>query len=59
LYAVSAAAVFSTAGVIVRHIDLPAWDVSFWRSLLLVVTILPLLALQYRRVLGDIHDAGV
>jgi drug/metabolite transporter (DMT)-like permease len=59
LYAVSAAVVFSTAGVIVRHIDLSAWDVSFWRSLLLIVTILPLLALQYRRVLGDIRDAGV
>ncbi len=58
LYAISAAVVFSTAGVIVRQIDLPAWDVSFWRSILLVVTILPLLVLNRRRVLGDIRDAG-
>ncbi len=58
LYAISAAVVFSTAGVIVRHIDMAAWDVSFWRSILLVVTILPLLLLDHRRVLGDIRDAG-
>ena len=45
LFAVVAAMVFSTAGVIVRRIDLPAWDVSFWRSALLVITMLPLLHL--------------
>src|ERR1041384_5888690 len=39
--AVGAAAIFSTAGVIVRHIHLPAWDVSFWRSALLVASMLP------------------
>jgi len=56
--AVSAAAVFSTAGVIVRRVDLPAWDVSFWRSLLLVATILPLLLWQRRAVWIDVRNAG-
>jgi drug/metabolite transporter (DMT)-like permease len=58
LCAVGAATVFSTAGVIVRRIDLPAWDISFWRSVLLVTTILPLLVLQRRRVWIDVRSAG-
>jgi len=58
VYAVGAAMLFSTAGVIVRRIDLPAWDVSFWRSILLMVTISPLLILRHRQVLSDIRDAG-
>jgi drug/metabolite transporter (DMT)-like permease len=57
--AVMAATLFSTAGVIVRHIELPAWDVSFWRSALLVVTMLPLLAWQRRGVLIDVRNAGL
>jgi drug/metabolite transporter (DMT)-like permease len=56
--AVGAAAVFSTAGVIVRRIDLPAWDVSFWRSILLLVTILPLLVWSRRKSWIDIRNAG-
>ncbi len=59
LYAVSAAVVFSTAGAIVRRIDLPAWDVTFVRSLLLVAAILPLLAFRYRRVVDDVRRAGL
>ncbi len=57
--AVAAAAIFSTAGVIVRHIQLPAWDVSFWRSALLVASMLPLLLLQRRGVLIDVRNAGL
>lgn len=57
-YAVGAAAIFSTAGVIVRRIGLPAWDISFWRSALLVATMLPLLFWQRRRVLTDVRNAG-
>jgi drug/metabolite transporter (DMT)-like permease len=56
--AVVAAAVFSTAGVIVRRIDLPAWDVSFWRSVLLLVTIVPLLVWQRRDSWIDMRNAG-
>ncbi len=56
--AVSAAIVFSTAGVIVRHVGLPAWDVSFWRSAFLVATMLPLLFWQRRGVLIDVRNAG-
>jgi drug/metabolite transporter (DMT)-like permease len=56
--AIGAAAIFSTAGVIVRHIHLPAWDVSFWRSALLVASMLPLLLLQRRGVLADVRNAG-
>ena len=37
--AIAAATVFSTGGILVRRIDLPAWDVSFWRAVLLVVTL--------------------
>ncbi len=58
LCAVAAAAVFSTGGVIVRQIGLPAWDVSFWRSLLLLATILPLLIWQRRAVSIDMRNAG-
>ena len=58
LYAVTAAIAFSTAGVIVRRIDLPAWDVSFWRSVLLVVTMLPLMIWQRRSILVDSRNAG-
>src|SRR5512135_585355 len=56
--AVGAAAAFSTAGVIVRRIDLPAWDVSFWRSVLLVATIMPLLVWQRRAVWIDVRNSG-
>ncbi|HZQ00909.1 MAG TPA: DMT family transporter [Reyranella sp.] len=58
LCAVGAAIVWSTAGVIVRRIDLPAWDISFWRSALLAATILPLLAWQRRAVWIDVRNAG-
>jgi drug/metabolite transporter (DMT)-like permease len=58
LCAVTAAAVFSTAGVVVRRVELPAWDVSFWRAALLVATILPLLVWQRRAVWIDIRNAG-
>ncbi|MFO1082692.1 MAG: DMT family transporter [Reyranellaceae bacterium] len=57
-FAVGAASLFSTAGVIVRHIDLPAWDVSFWRSAFVVLSMLPLLAWQRRAVLIDVRNAG-
>jgi drug/metabolite transporter (DMT)-like permease len=56
--AVAAAALFSTAGVIVRRIDLPAWDISFWRSAFLVAALLPLLVWQRRAVLIDARNAG-
>ena len=56
--AVAAATVFSTAGVIVRRIDLPAWDISFWRSALLVAAMLPLLVWQRRRIWIDVRNAG-
>jgi drug/metabolite transporter (DMT)-like permease len=58
LFAVGAATLFSTAGVIVRRIELPAWDVAFWRSVLLVATILPLLVWRRRAMWQDIRNAG-
>lgn len=57
-YAVAAAGFFSTAGVIVRRIDLPAWDVSFWRSVLLIAAIVPLLIWQRRAMWQDVRNAG-
>ena len=57
-YAVAAAGFFSTAGVIVRRIDLPAWDVSFWRSVLLIAAIAPLLVWQRRAMWQDVRNAG-
>jgi len=56
--AVAAAATFSTAGVIVRRVDLPAWDISFWRSALVVAAMLPLLLWQHRRIWIDVRNAG-
>jgi drug/metabolite transporter (DMT)-like permease len=58
-YAIGAATIFSTAGVIVRHLEMPAWDVSFWRSAFLVATMLPLLFWQRRGVLVDVRNAGM
>ena len=58
LYAIAAATAFSTAGLIVRRIDLPAWDVSFWRSALLVAALLPLLIWQRRAIWIDVRNAG-
>lgn len=58
LYAIAAATAFSTAGLIVRRIDLPAWDVSFWRSALLVAALLPLLVWQRRAIWIDVRNAG-
>lgn len=58
-YAIAAAAIFSSAGVIVRRVDLPAWDISFWRSALLVATMLPLLYWQRRGLLIDVRNAGL
>src|SRR5258708_40003835 len=43
----------------VRRLELPAWDVSFWRSALLVAAMLPLLFWQRRGVLVDVRNAGV
>ena len=59
LCAIGAATIFSTAGAIVRRIDLPAWDISFWRSALLVAAMLPLLFWQRRGVLVDVRNAGL
>ena len=56
--AVAAAAAFSTAGVIVRRVELPAWDVSFWRSLLMLVAIVPLLAWRRRETSIDMRNGG-
>lgn len=58
-FAVIAAIIFSTAGVIVRRIDLPAWDISFWRSAFLVTAMLPLLFWQRRGILIDLRNAGL
>jgi len=57
--AVGAATIFSTAGAIVRHLEMPAWDVSFWRSAFLVAAMLPLLLWQRRGLLIDVRNAGL
>jgi drug/metabolite transporter (DMT)-like permease len=56
--AVGAAAAFSTAGVIVRRVELPAWDVSFWRSLLMMLAIAPLLVWQRRETWIAVRNGG-
>jgi drug/metabolite transporter (DMT)-like permease len=56
--AITAAVVFSTGGLLVRQIDLPAWDVSFWRSALMIITILPLLIWRRREAWIDARNAG-
>jgi drug/metabolite transporter (DMT)-like permease len=56
--AIAAAAVFSTGGLLVRRVDLPAWDVSFWRSALMIITIAPLLIWQRRALWVDARNAG-
>jgi drug/metabolite transporter (DMT)-like permease len=56
--AVTAAIVFSTGGLLVRQVDLPAWDVSFWRAAQMIVTIMPLLLWRRREVWIDMRNAG-
>jgi drug/metabolite transporter (DMT)-like permease len=56
--ALASATAYSTAGVIVRRIELPAWDISFWRSLLLLVAIVPLIVLRRRHRPIDIRSAA-
>jgi drug/metabolite transporter (DMT)-like permease len=58
LCAVGAAAAFSTAGVIVRRVGLPAWDVSFWRSILMLLAVVPLMLWQSRASWIDIRNSG-
>jgi drug/metabolite transporter (DMT)-like permease len=58
LCAVGAAAAFSTAGVIVRRVELPAWDVSFWRSILMLLAVVPLMLWQSRATWIDIRNSG-
>jgi drug/metabolite transporter (DMT)-like permease len=58
LCAIGAATAFSTAGVIMRRVDLPAWDVSFWRSILMLITIMPLMLWQSRATRIDIRKGG-
>jgi drug/metabolite transporter (DMT)-like permease len=58
LCAIGAAAAFSTAGVIVRQVDLPAWDVSFWRSILMLLAVVPLTLWQSRATWLDIRSSG-
>jgi drug/metabolite transporter (DMT)-like permease len=57
--AVCYATLFSTAGLIVRRIDLPPWDISFCRSICLLIALLPLLWWQRRSLLSDIRQAGL
>lgn len=56
--AITAAVVFSTGGLLVRQVDLPAWDVSFWRSALMIIAILPLLIWRRRGTWIDARNAG-
>jgi drug/metabolite transporter (DMT)-like permease len=56
--AVGAAVAFSTAGVIVRRVDLPAWDVSFWRSALMMLAIAPLLLWRRRETWIAVRNGG-
>ncbi len=58
LCAIGAAAAFSTAGVIVRQVDLPAWDVSFWRSILMLLAVVPLTLWQSRASWIDIRNSS-
>src|SRR5262245_41892845 len=59
LCAISAAAAFSTAGVIMRRVELPAWDVSFWRSILMLLAVVPLMLWQWRATWIDVRNAGL
>ena len=56
--ALGSAVAYSTAGVMVRRLSLPAWDISFWRSFLLLTAILLLIALRRRHRPIDLVGAG-
>jgi drug/metabolite transporter (DMT)-like permease len=58
LCAIGAAAAFSTAGVIMRGVELPAWDVSFWRAVLMLLAVVPLMLWQSRASWIDIRNSG-
>lgn len=49
---------WSTAGVVVRHVEADGWHVTFWRSAFMTVAMIPLLTFQWRQVAGDARRAG-
>ena len=53
--ALAAAGCWSLAGVIVRGLDLPAIDISFWRSAFMAAALLPLVLWRRRLVRQDMR----
>ena len=56
--ALTAALFWSLAGVIVRQIDLPAVEVAFWRSVFMLLALLPLVLAQPRTLTRDLATSG-
>lgn len=56
--ALTAALFWSLAGVIVRQIDLPAVEVSFWRSVFMLLALLPVVLAQPRQLARDLAVDG-
>lgn len=54
--AVAAALCWSLAGIIVRSLDLPAIDVSFWRSTFMSAALLPLVIWRRSAALLDLRE---
>lgn len=56
--ALAAAVFWSLAGVIVRRIDLPSVEVSFWRSVFMLLALLPLVLARPRQLARDLATSG-
>lgn len=48
---------WSIAGVVVRGLESGSWDITFWRSTFLVLTLLPLLVVQRGEVAAGFRNA--
>lgn len=49
---------WSSAGVVVRDVDVGPWEVTFWRSLFMTLAMTPILLWRRRQVLHDLRSAG-
>ena len=48
---------WSTAGLVVRHLDLDPWQIMFWRSLFLMLGMAPVLAMRRKSVIQACRSA--
>lgn len=49
---------WSSAGVVVRGVEVGPWEITFWRSLFMTLAMTPILLWRRRQVLHDLRSTG-